>query len=290
MDIKAASQKAVELAKKGDLGSAEKIYASIINHDRTIPEAWHNLGLALHGQGKFKEASIALINALRAYKEREKSQKRTYDVHGYISKETDEKNVRMMMEEKSGNFGAFGKVFSKYFEPFIKNGDSILEVGTGVGLICEFIQEKFEIPIYYSFEQDEELVGYLRRKFPSLIHMPCDGSTLAGIADESIDVVLAYGLFTYISDYSRYKYFEEMARVTKNGGKIIFDIFDCDDCDDYIFDFIKKKQSNLDGRPYLSARFIDKYFNRMGFSCVSKHRDTGGDSYKPCFMTFQKLQ
>jgi tetratricopeptide (TPR) repeat protein len=62
----AASINAAHLAnEKGDFKQAEQLCKEALKIDKTIPEAWYNLGIAHRGQKKLKEAKHAQIKALR---------------------------------------------------------------------------------------------------------------------------------------------------------------------------------------------------------------------------------
>ena len=79
---------------------------------------------------------------------------------------------------------------------------------------------------YEYYETDTAWADWLSRKYgPVAIRQPADGRSLSQTADGSVDLVQAHGVFVYIPMLQSFEYFQEMIRVCKNNGHIVFDVF-----------------------------------------------------------------
>lgn len=105
---------------------------------------------------------------------------------------------------------------------------NVLEVGAGTGMFLEKIVEHY-CPINYEvYETSLDWVSYLNHEYSGKTGLKChnaDGSSLMGTTSESIDAVFCHGVFVYLPLITTFGYLEEMTRVAKPGGCIIFDCF-----------------------------------------------------------------
>jgi SAM-dependent methyltransferase len=101
----------------------------------------------------------------------------------------------------------------------------ILEIGTGTGRFLEPVAQIAKPVSYDVFEASVEWSAYLARTFPFTTVHEADGRSLAGIPDNSQNLVHAHGVFVYLSASASSGYFFEMARVCAPGGYLVFDCF-----------------------------------------------------------------
>ncbi|MEV8319324.1 methyltransferase domain-containing protein [Streptomyces sp. NPDC059900] len=101
--------------------------------------------------------------------------------------------------------------------------DSVLEIGPGSGRYLEKTVKECAPGRYEVYETAAPWANYLVETY-GVIAQPTAGSSLAPTPDGSIDLVLAHKVFNTLTFLSTCRYFFEMARVTRPGGRIVFDV------------------------------------------------------------------
>lgn len=99
----------------------------------------------------------------------------------------------------------------------------VCEIGTGSGRYAEEIIKTLRPRRYEVYETARDWRPVLR-KLPNAVVWDCDGHTLSQTPDGSVDLVHAQKVFVYLEFYAVIGYLEEMARVTRPGGAVAFDI------------------------------------------------------------------
>ncbi|MBI1361460.1 MAG: methyltransferase domain-containing protein [Alphaproteobacteria bacterium] len=105
---------------------------------------------------------------------------------------------------------------------------SALEIGPGSGRYLEKIVEACRPARYEIYETAKPWANYLVSRH-NVILQPTDGSSLAPTADASCDLVMAFKVFSSIPFMPTIRYWLEMQRVTRPGGRIVFDVM-TEDC------------------------------------------------------------
>ena len=101
--------------------------------------------------------------------------------------------------------------------------DRVCEIGPGSGRYLEKVIQICE-PVYYEiYETAPEWENWLVQKY-NVTPQPTDGNTLTDTPSNSIDLVQAHKVFPGQPTLTTCRYFDEMARVVRNGGKVVFDI------------------------------------------------------------------
>lgn len=107
--------------------------------------------------------------------------------------------------------------------------ESILEIGSGTGMYLEAFVDRLRPSCYEVYETDVPWRSYLKRTYggdhPQLRVYDCDGRSLRQTQDSTVDLVHAHGVFVYLSSVNTAQYIQEMARVCRPGGSIVFDIY-----------------------------------------------------------------
>ncbi len=142
------------------------------------------------------------------------------------------KNMSLCEYLETYNEGGVGKrrdaVIEKLFSSLPQNISSILEIGTGTGMFLEKIIPKYEPTKYEVYETTLSWVQYLKEEyqnFKQINYHSADGKTLWQTKTESIELVTSHGVFVYLPLISSVQYLEEMYRVCKKDGYIVFDCF-----------------------------------------------------------------
>lgn len=103
--------------------------------------------------------------------------------------------------------------------------DRVCEIGPGSGRYLEKVMALCHPSRYEFYETAEEWASRLVREFGA-IWQPTDSNTLSATTHGSIDLVHAHKVFSVTPFLTTLRYFNEMVRVTRIGGKVVFDIFD----------------------------------------------------------------
>jgi SAM-dependent methyltransferase len=106
---------------------------------------------------------------------------------------------------------------------FAARPDAVLEIGPGSGRYLEKTLKECSPDRYEIYETAEPWANYLVTTF-GVVAQPTEGSSLAPTPDGSVDLVQAHKVFNTVTFLCASRYFFEMARVTRPGGRIVFDV------------------------------------------------------------------
>lgn len=104
---------------------------------------------------------------------------------------------------------------------------NVLEIGTGTGMYMESLIGLENIKAYENYETNVGWREYLNNKYfndKRVKNYICDGKTLSYTKNDSCDLIHSHAVFVYLPILMIVEYLQEMARVCKNGGYIVFDI------------------------------------------------------------------
>lgn len=99
----------------------------------------------------------------------------------------------------------------------------VCEIGAAWGGSTLSITERFAPDEFYNFEIDPDLARQMEVEL-GLKSLPCDGETLTGVADASMDLVFSSGVFYFVPPMKLVSYFNEMIRVCRPGGLVYFNL------------------------------------------------------------------
>jgi SAM-dependent methyltransferase len=106
---------------------------------------------------------------------------------------------------------------------FAADPNTVLEIGPGSGRYLEKTLKECSPQRYEIYETAAPWANYLVDTF-DVIAQPTSGSSLAPTPDASVDLVQAHKVFNTVTFLGAARYFFEMARVTRPGGRIVFDV------------------------------------------------------------------
>lgn len=100
---------------------------------------------------------------------------------------------------------------------------TVCEIGPGSGRYVQRVLELASPTRYDIYEIESARARWLARTFPV---RACEttGERLGSTADGTVDLVHAHGVFASLKVVTCFAYFKEMARVTRPGGHVVFDI------------------------------------------------------------------
>lgn len=132
-----------------------------------------------------------------------------------------------MAQSIGGNFHHFG-IFQRelLLQQGLKDDSVILDVGCGSGRLANALKEMPSL-IYTGIDVVQDLLDYAEE-----ICQRDDWSFIKStdlsipLADNSVDIVSCFSVFTHLLHEETYAYLAEMRRVLKPGGKIVFSFLD----------------------------------------------------------------
>ena len=100
---------------------------------------------------------------------------------------------------------------------------TVCEIGPGSGRYLEKVARVCTPSTYEIYEPDREWCEWLRRSY-RVVARQADGTTLGETPTGSVDLAHAHKVLVYLPFVVTCHYFEEMIRVARKGGWIVFDI------------------------------------------------------------------
>jgi len=140
-------------------------------------------------------------------------------------------------------------------------------------MYLERIVELYSPTTYEVYETSLEWVGYLNQTYSGRTRLKChnaDGSSLRGTISASVDAVFCHGVFVYLPLITTFGYLEEMARVAKPDGWIIFDCFLTKN---FGVNIVKQWQSDPHHWTFavvISEDLINEFLAKYSLSCVGR--------------------
>jgi hypothetical protein len=105
--------------------------------------------------------------------------------------------------------------------------DRICEIGPGSGRYLAMTMQVCQPTHYEVYETAHEWREWLADEYKVIAH-ETDGASMAATATASMDLVQAYKVFPGLPILTIFRYFREMARVTRPSGAIVFDMLTAD--------------------------------------------------------------
>jgi SAM-dependent methyltransferase len=145
--------------------------------------------------------------------------------------------------------------------------DRVCEIGPGSGRYLEKTLKACSPSYCEIYETAIDWEKYLVQTYQVVAH-PTDGKSLASTPSASIDLVQAHKVMPGQPSLVMCRYFEEMARVVRTGGKIVFDIVTEECLDDTTLKVWLAAGAGYQHYPCLIPKqFAIDFFQRRGCSC-----------------------
>jgi hypothetical protein len=147
--------------------------------------------------------------------------------------------------------------------------ERICELGPGSGRYLERTMKRSQPQLYEIYETSAEWRDWLLAQH-KIVSRKCDGVTLSETESGSVGLVQAHKLFPGLPFLTTVSYLQEMARIAKNRGWVVFDIM-TEACftPDYLKAWFEVEPWDWDWAPHLVAKdFTVKLFQDRGLSFV----------------------
>jgi hypothetical protein len=156
---------------------------------------------------------------------------------------------------------------------FSSKGGRIVEIGPGTGRYLERVIDCARPSEYQIYEVAEDWRDWLKNAYPDITACRADGKTLAETGCGSANVILAFGVFVYLSFMTSHRYFFEIWRTAAVGSFVVFDIISEKSVAGPLLD--RWIRSGWEYPTFLSSKYVVELFKQAGFSLidsfVSKH-------------------
>lgn len=103
-------------------------------------------------------------------------------------------------------------------------GDAVLEIGSGVGRVGWALAPRCRT--WTGCDISGQMLKYAQQRlaaFDNVRFVQLSGAQLAGVADQSIDVVYCTNMLPHLDEMERWQYVREAYRVLRNGGRLYLD-------------------------------------------------------------------
>lgn len=145
----------------------------------------------------------------------------------------------------------------------IRDGlETVCEIGPGSGRYIQRLLEVASPTRYEIYEIERARARWLGRTYPVTI-CATTGEQLAATADGSMELVHAHGVFASLKVIACLAYFREIARITRPGGHVVFDVIS-EDCLGG-GDVERWLETPLRYVNFLSKPLVTAFFERHGF-------------------------
>lgn len=144
--------------------------------------------------------------------------------------------------------------------------ERVCEIGPGSGRYLEKTLKACSPSYYEIYETSSDWGNWLVKKY-DIVARPTDGKTLTYTPSSSIDLVQAHKVMPGQPSSIMCQYFEEMIRIVRVGGKIVFDIVTEDCFDDATLEAWITTGAGYQHYPCLIPKqFTIDFFQRRGCS------------------------
>lgn len=103
----------------------------------------------------------------------------------------------------------------------LRDGQTLVDLGCGSGRLSSALGQKMSID-YCGLDVVKALLKYAKKKAPENYRFILNRSLSMPLPDACADMATAFSVFTHLLHHESYIYLEELRRVTRPGGVVIF--------------------------------------------------------------------
>lgn len=103
----------------------------------------------------------------------------------------------------------------------LRDGQSLLDFGCGSGRLAAALQHRMSIE-YCGIDVVRSLLKYAKKACPDNYRFILNHSLDVPLPDASVDMCVAFSVFTHLHHHESFIYLEEIHRVVRPGGTVVF--------------------------------------------------------------------
>ena len=152
----------------------------------------------------------------------------------------------------------------------LRDGMTVVDLGCGSGRLSHALGKAFKIE-YTGIDIVQALLDYAKTKSPANYKFLLNRSLTLPLESGTADIICAFSVFTHLLHAETYLYLEEMRRVLKPGGKVVFSFLEFAEKDHWpVFVSTVTVQRN-NTAPHLNT-FIERsviplWCEKLGYVC-----------------------
>jgi phospholipid N-methyltransferase len=140
--------------------------------------------------------------------------------------------------------------------------DTVCEIGPGSGRFLEKILRYCQPRLYEIYETEVDWSEWLAANYPVKLRA-ADGKSLSATASDAIDLVTSFRVFVALPFLVTLRYLNEMVRVVRPGGTVVFDVVTEECMDEETM--AKWLVSSSTYPVVISRRRVAQFFQQRGF-------------------------
>jgi SAM-dependent methyltransferase len=152
----------------------------------------------------------------------------------------------------------------------LRNGMDVVDLGCGSGRLPHALGKDCTIN-YTGIDIIAELLDYARTKSPPHYRFILNRTYSLPVPDASADMATAFSVFTHLFPEETYLYLEDMRRILRPGGRVVFSFLDF--AEDYHWTTFEEAVANKRaGKPshinaFLARDTIALWSEKLGYEC-----------------------
>jgi ubiquinone/menaquinone biosynthesis C-methylase UbiE len=167
-----------------------------------------------------------------------------------------------------GNYEEFGQVERALLEHAgLRDGMTLVDLGCGSGRLAHALGQYARLE-YIGIDIIAELLKYARTKCPRNYRFILHRELSIPLPTHSVDMVCAFSLFTHLLHEETYIYLEEVMRVLKPGGKLVFSFLEFESGTAYHW---KIFQDTVTARRHQARPHLNTFIERNAIEVWARH-------------------
>lgn len=177
-----------------------------------------------------------------------------------------------MSDAVGGNYQIIGNIEkSIVIYAGLKNGMRIIDYGCGSGRLASSLRNTLQID-YLGVDVVDDLLKYAISKSPTEYTFVKHQQLSVPANSESADMICAFSLFTHLLQAETYIYMEDMYRVLKKNGRLVFSFLEFEvESQWHIFDATIRQQKTSTTpvlNMFMEKNVIQKWCSHIGFKVI----------------------
>ncbi|CAN7422900.1 class I SAM-dependent methyltransferase [Paraburkholderia hospita] len=170
-----------------------------------------------------------------------------------------------------GDFERIGKIELDILKAAgLTSSMSIFDLGCGSGRLSYYLSRSGFEGEFLGTDVVQSLLDYAASRTPANYKFVMHRALSVPAEDASIDIACAFSVFTHLLHHESYLYMEDMLRVLKPGGKLVFSFLEFCSDDHWDYAFVPTVDAQRTGRPghlntFIERSVIEIWGRKLGF-------------------------